>query len=90
MTGRIADQSAKRKTIATDDFSGRTTDILSFVAKRRLPDVSQARSVPEAGGLMSYAPDVADQFRRAATYVDMSKHVGRVNGESIVVDEIAP
>jgi len=34
--------------------------------------------------------DVADEFRRAATYVDISKHVGRVNGESIVVDEIAP
>jgi putative ABC transport system substrate-binding protein len=51
-------------------MSSRQTDILSFVAKRRLPNVGQAREVAEAGGLMSYAPNVSDQFRRAATYVD--------------------
>jgi len=28
-------------------------------------------------------------YRRAATYVDISKHVGRVNTESIGVDAIA-
>ena len=38
---------------------------------------------------MSYAPDIADSFRRAATYVDISKHAGRVNGESIVVEQLA-
>jgi putative ABC transport system substrate-binding protein len=29
-----------------------------------------SREFVDAGGLMSYAPNVADLFRRAATYVD--------------------
>ena len=60
-----------------------------FAKKRKLPTIFGAREFAEAGGLMSYSADVAEGFRRAATYVDISKHVGRVNGESIVVDEIA-
>jgi hypothetical protein len=43
----------------------------------------------EAGGLVSYGPNYFDLSRRAATYVDISKHVGRVNRESIVVDAVA-
>jgi len=35
-----------------------------------LPTVFGAREFAEAGGLMSYAPDIAEGFRRAATYVD--------------------
>jgi len=35
-----------------------------------LPSVSQPREYAEAGGLVSYGPNLADQFRRAATYVD--------------------
>jgi hypothetical protein len=38
---------------------------------------------------MSYGPDIADLFRRAATYVDISKHVGRVNSDPIVNNESA-
>ena len=38
---------------------------------------------------MSYAVDFYDQVRGAAIYVDISKHAGRVNDESILVDEIA-
>jgi hypothetical protein len=37
---------------------------------------------------MSYGADIPAMFRGAAVYVDISKHVGRVNRESIVVDEI--
>jgi putative ABC transport system substrate-binding protein len=28
------------------------------------------REFPDEGGLMSYGPNIAEQFRRAATYVD--------------------
>jgi putative ABC transport system substrate-binding protein len=38
--------------------------------KHRLPSISQSREYAEAGGLMSYGPNLVDNFRRAATYVD--------------------
>ena len=41
-----------------------------FAKKHKLPTVFGAREFAEAGGLMSYAPDIAEGFRRAATYVD--------------------
>ena len=41
-----------------------------FAKKHKLPTVFGAREFVEAGGLMSYAPDIAENFRRAATYVD--------------------
>ncbi len=63
--------------------------LLDLAAKNRLPAVYPAREYVDAGGLMAYGPSIADVFRRAATYVDISKHAGRVNDESILVDEIA-
>jgi putative tryptophan/tyrosine transport system substrate-binding protein len=44
--------------------------ILDLVAKNRLPAIYTNRSAVEAGGLMSYGPNLRDLFRRAATYVD--------------------
>jgi putative ABC transport system substrate-binding protein len=38
--------------------------------KNRLPTVFTFREYVEAGGLMSYGPDIADLSRHAATYVD--------------------
>jgi putative tryptophan/tyrosine transport system substrate-binding protein len=35
-----------------------------------LPAVYSARHYITAGGLLSYGPDLIDQFRRAAAYVD--------------------
>src|SRR5215470_137934 len=43
--------------------------ILEFATKHRLPTIFAVREDVEAGGLMSYAPDVPDTFRRAAGYV---------------------
>jgi putative ABC transport system substrate-binding protein len=44
--------------------------LVSLAAKHRLPTMYENRAFAEAGGLISYGPDVADVFRRAATYVD--------------------
>src|SRR5438128_11161496 len=44
--------------------------ILDFLAKNRLPAIFQSRDWVEAGGLMSYGPDYAAMFRRAASQMD--------------------
>lgn len=44
--------------------------IAEHAIKHRLPSMNEDRPYVEAGGLMSYAASDADQFRRAATYVD--------------------
>jgi len=44
--------------------------VADFAKKHKLPTVFGAREFTEAGGLMSYAPDISEGFRRAATYVD--------------------
>ena len=38
--------------------------------RHRLPTAYFLRPSVAAGGLVSYGPDLADQFRQAATYVD--------------------
>ncbi len=44
--------------------------LVELAATSRLPAMYQGREFAEAGGLMSYATDRRDQWRRAATYVD--------------------
>ena len=44
--------------------------IIALAARHRLPAVYFARFWAAGGGLISYGPDVLDQFRRAAGYVD--------------------
>jgi putative tryptophan/tyrosine transport system substrate-binding protein len=44
--------------------------IVAIAARHRLPAVYPARFFVPAGGLASYGPDLIDQFRRAAGYVD--------------------
>jgi putative ABC transport system substrate-binding protein len=44
--------------------------IADLAAERRLPAMYGSREHVEAGGLMSYAPNFPELFRRAATYVD--------------------
>jgi putative ABC transport system substrate-binding protein len=44
--------------------------IVDFALKSRLPSVHLSREAVEAGGLMSYGRDLADSYRRVATYVD--------------------
>jgi putative ABC transport system substrate-binding protein len=44
--------------------------IIDLAAKYRLPAIYPFRLFAESGGLLAYGPDVADQYRRAAAYVD--------------------
>jgi putative tryptophan/tyrosine transport system substrate-binding protein len=46
------------------------TRILEFATRQRLPVMGEFRSIPEAGGLASYGPNLLDMWRRAALYVD--------------------
>lgn len=51
-------------------FVGQGRQIAELATKHRLPSISGYRNYVEAGGLMSYGPNSAGSFRRAATYVD--------------------
>ncbi len=44
--------------------------LVDLAAKNRLPAVYPWREFVDAGGLMAYGPNIADLYRRAATYVD--------------------
>jgi putative ABC transport system substrate-binding protein len=44
--------------------------IIALAARHKLPTVYFLRRFVTGGGLISYGPDVVDQFRRAAGYVD--------------------
>ena len=43
--------------------------IADFAARNRLPAMYGFREFAEAGGLMAYGANLADLYRRAATYV---------------------
>jgi len=51
-------------------FLTHRTRIADLAAKSRLPAIYYDRDYVEAGGLMSYGANIADMYRRAATYVD--------------------
>ena len=44
--------------------------VVEFATKGRLPGIYSTPDWVDGGGLMSYAPAYADQYRRAAVYVD--------------------
>ena len=44
--------------------------IIKLAARHKLPAVYWDPSIVAEGGLISYGPDINDQFRRAAGYVD--------------------
>jgi putative ABC transport system substrate-binding protein len=45
-------------------------ELAAFAVKSRLPVMYEHKQYLEAGGLMSYGPDIPDMYRRAAIYVD--------------------
>jgi len=48
----------------------RQRQVLDFTAKNRLPAIYPTSEFVEAGGLMSYAPNYTELYRRAADFVD--------------------
>src|SRR5438128_3732404 len=75
--------------LADSIFTNQLRQIAEIAAKKRLPAIHVGTEYAEAGGLMGYSASLLDLERRAATYVDISKHAGRVNRESIVVAAVA-
>jgi putative ABC transport system substrate-binding protein len=51
-------------------FNRYPKQIAELAIKNRLPSMYEGRQYIEAGGLMSYATNDVDQWRRAAIYVD--------------------
>jgi len=56
--------------VSTPVFDNQRRRLVELAARNRLPAVYTFRPYVDAGGLMSYGPDISDLFRRAATYVD--------------------
>jgi putative tryptophan/tyrosine transport system substrate-binding protein len=44
--------------------------LIKLVARHKLPAIDAEEMYVADGGLMSFAPNMVDQFRRAASYVD--------------------
>ena len=57
-------------TIADPLVNTQQRQVLEFAAKNRLPAIYPGSEFVEAGGLMSYAPNYEDLWRRAADFVD--------------------
>ena len=52
----------------TNDRASRT--VIAFTASHKLPAIYLERFFVRDGGLISYGPNIIDQYRRAASYVD--------------------
>jgi putative tryptophan/tyrosine transport system substrate-binding protein len=69
--GALAQQPGGALLIGPDPFIVvRIRQIAQLALQNRLPAISVYRPFAVEGGLMSYGPDTADIFRRAAGYVD--------------------
>ena len=57
--------------VTASGFNANNAELIATLAARNnLPSVAPFRYFASAGGLISYGPDYADQYRRAAQYVD--------------------
>ena len=67
----MGDAGAQALIIAADpQFDVCREQIADLSLARRLPMISSNSEMTEVGGLMSYGQDLAEHYRRAATYVD--------------------
>jgi putative ABC transport system substrate-binding protein len=71
----IADAKPHAMIVLVDRFLlAHRTEIVNFAAASRVPTMYGYRSYVDAGGLMSYAPNDLNQYRRTAGYVDKILH----------------
>jgi putative ABC transport system substrate-binding protein len=56
--------------VADAFFWGERGQLVTLAARQRLPAMYPEVEFAEVGGLMAYGPNVSDNFRRAAAYVD--------------------
>jgi putative tryptophan/tyrosine transport system substrate-binding protein len=71
VVSRLASEPGGGLIAAADVFNGTHRALIISLAERyRLPAVYFNRQFVAEGGLMSYGPDIADIFRRSASYVD--------------------
>ena len=57
--------------VLTDPFTlSQRARIVEFAAVHRLPAIYESSDFVDAGGLMSFGPNISDLYRRAAIYVD--------------------
>jgi len=66
----IAGQARAIQVLQSGLINSHRNRIVEFATKNRLPTMFVDAEQVEAGGLMSYGPNVLDLYRRAATYVD--------------------
>jgi putative tryptophan/tyrosine transport system substrate-binding protein len=69
--GVIAKRGVRAAVVLPDGlFIQEVNSFIRLAAEHRLPVMYGLREAPLAGGLISYGPNFADSFRRAAGYVD--------------------
>jgi len=67
----IANQGASGVVVPFDFlFNAQKQRIIVLAAERRLPTIYGSRTLTIEGGLVSYGPDLRENVRRGATYID--------------------
>lgn len=74
--------------VAPDSYySTRREQLAGLAARSAVPAIYSVRDYVEAGGLMSYGPDIADMFRRVGAYT--GKILGGKRPEDLPVEQVA-
>jgi putative tryptophan/tyrosine transport system substrate-binding protein len=69
--GRLASEPGSALILPPDIFtSAKRQQIVALAAQHPVPAIYSVPSFVEVGGLLAYGPDLLDNYRRTATYVD--------------------
>jgi putative ABC transport system substrate-binding protein len=69
---RAAEQASAQAIVVMEDpmIQSNRARIAEFAMRQHWPVIGEFRPIVDAGGLMSYGPDIVDLWRRTAAYVD--------------------